>query len=180
MTDDLTLDRAVDDALAGAPVEDPLVGLLLEMHRSEPPAELETRVGAAVQRGDRRRWLPARAAAALLALTFLTEGFGNLFLGHWVSRHLGIPFEEHTLFEGGVVFLSLAIVLLAGALSPRWLDVGVVSGFPVGFALAVHGIPELGEFPGGGLLHMSQGAAAVALALLWWRARRYVPLLRPK
>ena len=180
MTDDLVLDRAIDDALARAPtVDDPLLGLLLEAHRSQPPPVVAARVGAEVRRGERRRWLPARLAAAALAATFLVEGFGNLFLGHWVSRNLGIRFEEHALFEGGVLFLSLAMVLFAGAVSRRWLDLGLVAGSPVGLALAVHGASELGEFPGGGLLHLSQGVSAVALALLWWRARRYVPLLRP-
>jgi len=173
----MQLDRAVDDALAGGSPDDPLVRLLVDAHRSEPPPGLAARVGAAIRRTERRRWLPAQAAAAVLCGTFLVEASGNLFYGRWLARHLDAPFEPHTLFEGGVAFLALAAVLLAGALARRWLDLAVLTGVPAGLALSVHGSSELGEFPSGGVLHLSQGVAALGLALLWWRARRYA--LRP-
>ena len=177
----IELDAAVDAALAGRPPPaDPLLGLLLDAHRPEPPTALRARVGKVVERGERRRWLPARAAAAALALAFLLEGAGNLFFGRSVARHLHAPFDAHTYFESGVVFLALAAVLVAGALARRWLDLAVVAGAPVGLVLAIHGARELSEFPGGGALHLSQGAAALALALLWWRGRRYVLRTGPK
>jgi hypothetical protein len=181
LTDHLELDRAVDDALAGtSSSDDPLLRALVDAHRSEPPAPLAARVAAAVRRGERRRWLPAQAAAAVLASTFLIEGMGNLFFGRSVTRHLDAPFDAHTLFEGGVAFLALAAVLIAAAFAKRWLDLAVATGAPVGLALAIHGWSELSEFPGGGVLHLSQGLAAVALAVCWLQASRYVLPPRPK
>lgn len=175
----LLVDRAADDVLAGDPPADvdPATGAALERlaeaHRPEPPPPLAGRVAAIARRG-RRLWLRARVAAAILGLLFLGQGMGNLLFGDWVARGLEVPFDSHAFVEGGILLLALGGVVLAGALARRCLDLAVAAGAPVGLAFAVHGWSELAEFPAGGVLHVSQGAAAVALAVAWWRARRYV------
>jgi hypothetical protein len=172
----LQLDRAVDDALAGGAPSDvdaatgAVLYRLVEAHRSEPPPALSARVEAIVGR-ERRRWLHAQVAAAVLAVLFLAQGISNLLAGDWVARRLEVPFDSHAAFEAGILLLTLGGVVLAGALVPRWLDLAVLAGAPVGLAFAVHGASELAEFPAGGVLHLSQGVAAITLALLWWRAR---------
>jgi len=118
-------------------------------------------------------WLPIRIAAAALALMFVGQGAGDLLFGSWVARHLHAALDRHLLFEAGVVLIALGAVLLAGAVARRWLDLAVVAGTPVGLAFAIHGWPELSEFPAGGVLHLAQGVVAVTLVLLWWHARRY-------
>jgi hypothetical protein len=175
----LRLDRAVDDVLAGGAPSgvDAAMGAVLDRlvqaHRSEPPPALAARVAAIVRR-ERRHWLRAQVAAAALAVLFLAQGLGNLLAGEWVARGLDVPFNSHSAIEAGILLLALGGVVLAGALERRWLDLAVLAGAPVGLAFAVHGSSELAEFPAGGVLHFSQGVAAVTLALLWWRVRRYV------
>jgi hypothetical protein len=176
----LLLDRAVDDALAGrvASNVDAATGAalrrLVEAHEGEPPPALAAQIGAAVRRAEQRRWLPVQVAAAVLACLLLGQGLGDLFNAEWVARNLGVAFDSHAYFEGGVVLLSLGAVVMAGALARRWIDIAALAGAPVGVAFAINGFSELAEFPAGGVLHLSQGAAALALAVLWWRARRYV------
>lgn len=173
------LDRAVEDVLAGAgaagvdPETDELVERLLAAHRVQPPPALAARIAPALRR-ERRLGLLLRVATAVLGLLFLGQGMGNLVAGEWVARGLDTTFDSHTFFEGGVLLLALGAVVLAGALRRRWLNLAVAAGAPVGLALAVNGWSELGEFPAGGVLHLSQGAVAAVLAVLWWRSRRYV------
>jgi len=173
------LDAAVDEALAGRPADgaDPataaLVAQLVAVHRDDPPPALVARIGATVRRTRARAWIPARVAAAALGLAFVGQGFGDLVAGHWVARHLHVAYDEHLLFEGGVVLLALGFVVLAGAVERRLLDLAVVVGSPVGLSFAIHGAHEITEFPAGGVLHLTQGACAVALAVLWWGTRRY-------
>lgn len=180
------LDRAVDDVLAGRPgtsvdvSTSALLARLVAAHRDDPPPALAARIGAAVRRSRARSWLPARVAAAALGLVLVGQGFGNLVLGHWIARNLHTTYDEHLLFEGGVVLLALGCVVLAGAVDRRLLDLAVVVGAPVGLSFAIHGSSELTEFPAGGVLHLTQGVCALALALLWWRARRYGFGLRAK
>jgi hypothetical protein len=172
----LQLDRAVEDVQAGgAPsgvdaATGAVLDRLVEAHRSEPPPALSARVKAIVRR-ERRRWLHAQAAAAVLAVLLLAQGLSNLLAGDWVARRLDVPFDSHTAFEAGILLVALGGVVLAGAFVRHWLDLAVVAGVPVGLAFAVGGASELAEFPAGGVLHLSQGVAAVALAMLWWRAR---------
>jgi hypothetical protein len=174
------LNEAVDEALAGrtTPDVDPstgaLVRMLVDAGRAEPPAALAARVASTVRRAERRLWRPAQLAAAALGFAFLFQGIGSLTSGRWVARHLDTPFDAHTFFEGGVVLLALGGVLLAAAVARRWIDLAVAAGVPVGVAFAIHGLPELSEFPAGGALHLTQGVFALALGLLWWRARSYV------
>jgi hypothetical protein len=173
------LDRAVDDVLADdAPRGlDPATGAVVERlgrgHAAEPPRSLAERVGGQLRR-ERRYRLAVRVAAATLGLLFVGQGLGSLVAGSWVARNLDVPFDSHAFVEGGIVLLALGVVMLAGALERRWLDLAVLAGTPVGIAFAAHGASELAEFPAGGVLHLSQGVAAVALAALWWRSRRYV------
>jgi hypothetical protein len=176
----LRLDQQIDEALAGREGGDAAVRSLVEMHHDEPPPALVARIGAAVRREERRRWLPVQIAAAWLGLLLFGQGIGNLVSADWVASQLGEPSDSHAYFEGGVVLLVLGGLVLAGALTRRRLGVAVIAGAPVGLAFALNGLGELSEFPAGGLLHVSQGLAAVALAVLWWRARRYVLPRRAK
>jgi hypothetical protein len=175
----LRLDRAADDVLTGRGSAglDPGTGAVVERlargHGAEPPPALARRVGTLLYREHRRR-LAVRVAAAALGLLFIGQGLGNLFAGSWIARNLDVAFDSHTFVEGGIVLLALGMVMVAGALERRWLDLAVLAGTPVGIAFAVHGSPELAEFPAGGVLHLCQGVAAVTLGSLWWRTRRYV------
>jgi hypothetical protein len=177
----LRLDAAVDDVLSGMPPNiDAATASALERlaaaHRVDPPPALAGRIRAA----ERARWRPARLAAAALAMLFLGQGLSSLVSGRWVARNLDVPFDAHASFELGLLLFALGGVVLAGALARRWLDLAAAAGVPLGIAFAVSGLSELGEFPGGGVLHLSQGVAAIALAAFWWRARRYVLPFRPK
>jgi hypothetical protein len=174
------LDAAVDEALAGKAVPgldastSAALRLLVDAHREDLAPSTAARITATVRGAEARRWLPARIAAAVLGLTFLVQGLGNLLAGRWVARHLDVGFDSHAFFEGGIVFLALAAILLAAALAQRWMESAAVAGALAGLALALHGAPEVDEFPAGGILHLAQGIAALALLVLWWRARRYV------
>jgi hypothetical protein len=170
------LDAAVDDALAGRPAAGvdaataSVLTRLVAAHATQPPPALAARIRAA----ERSRWQPARLAAAALAMLFLGQGLSNLVAGRWVAGQLDVAFDAHASFESGILLLALAGVVLAGAIARRWLDIAALAGAPVGLAFAIVGLSELSEFPGGGVLHLGQGVAAVALIALWWRARRYV------
>jgi len=177
----LQLDRAIESVASGgeAPGVDAqtraLIQALLVTRRTDPAPALREGVRAALRAAAHERvWLPARLAAAVLALAFVGQGVGSLLFGRWVATNLHIVFDPHLLFESGVALLALGGVVMAGALTRRLVGVALAAGAPVGLAFAVHGLPELAEFPAGGALHLSQGVAALALALLWVRARRYV------
>jgi hypothetical protein len=179
------LDRAADDVLAGGapggldPASAALVERLVGGHEAEPPPGLGDRVGSLLRR--ERHWRRAvRVAATALGLLFVAQGLGSLVAGTWVARNLGVAFDSHAFVEGGIVLLALGVVMVAGALERRWLDLAVLAGAPVGIAFAANGASELVEFPAGGVLHLSQGVTAVALAALWWRTRRYVLAPRAK
>jgi hypothetical protein len=175
----LRLDRAADDVLAGRVPRgvDPATGVLFERlargHAAEPSPALAHRVGTQMRR-ERRRREAVRVAAAALGLLFVVQALGSLLAGSWVARNLDVAFDEHAFVEAGIVLLALGLVMVAGALERRWLDLAVIAGTPVGIAFAAHGASELGEFPAGGVLHLSQGVVALALGVLWWQTRRYV------
>jgi hypothetical protein len=175
----LRLDRAADDVLAGlAPggvdlETGAVVERLARGHAAEPPPALGLRVGTLLRR-ERRRRHAVRVAAAALGLLFALQGLGSLVAGSWVARNLDVAFDSHAYVEVGILLLALGLVMVAGALERRWLDLAVLAGTPVGIAFAAHGASELGEFPAGGVLHLCQGAVAIALGALWWQARRYV------
>jgi MFS family permease len=174
------LDRVVDDTLTArsAPGVDAqtsaVLRLLADAHRDDPTAATAARIGARVRQAEERRWLPGRIAAAVLGSAFLAQALGNLLAGRWVARHVDVAFDSHAFFEGGIALLALGAILLTAAFARRWIDLAVAAGVPAGLALALHGAPEVDEFPAGGILHLTQGVAALALLVLWWRARRYV------
>ncbi len=182
----LSLDRTIDTVASGedTPGLDAetraLIQALLAARRADAPPALKRRVQAAVHAARERAWRPARLAAAVLAVAFLAQGAGSLLFGPWVAGGLHVAFQPHLLFESGVALLALGGVVMAGALTRRLLDVALAAGAPVGVVFAVHGLPELVEFPAGGALHLSQGIAALVFAALWLSARRYVSRRGPK
>lgn len=181
MSDADALDLAIDDALAGRTpkgVDQPEAAVLTRLanvHAVPVPQALEARVREVVTRDPGRRWIPARVAAACLALAFASHSFGGFFLGEWVAEQVGGHYDAHTSVDNGIAYLGLTVLLIAGALRPRWLDLAAVAGAPVGVFLGISGAPELVSAPSAGSLHLIEGVAAVALLALWWRARRYGP-----
>ncbi|MGH9187261.1 MAG: hypothetical protein ACRD0U_15825 [Acidimicrobiales bacterium] len=176
------LDRQIEAALSDrptAPVDQPIdlatvavVAQLTAGLRAAAPPRIPKSVAATVRRAEFRAWAPVRVAAMALASVLAVEGIGNLVNGEWVARNLEQPYDAHPYFEGGVVLIALGAVLAAGAFRRQWLDPAALAGVPAALVLSVHGLPELAEFPAGGLLHLTQGLAAVLLAAAWWRARR--------
>jgi len=62
-------------------------------------------------------------------------------------------------------------VVAWAAVRPRWLEVAVMVGSPLGVLLAVNGAGEIIHLRTGALDHVPQLVSAVALAYFWWRAR---------
>src|SRR5580765_3828785 len=187
MTPDERLDAEIDATLAGTvgPSADPVVLWLASALRPEVPASVQRSVDAvlapraldwdtrpASARERRVQW-PVRLAAAALGLLFASQGLGNLVAGHWVSRNAHIPYSDHLFYESGLVLVAAGLLVGAAALRRRWLGPAVTVGTPLGVVYAIHGIPEITEFAWGAALHLSQGAAALALLAAWWRCRRY-------
>jgi hypothetical protein len=169
------LDAEIDRVLAGSvrPPTEPLVALLATGIRVEPPRGLGARVEREHTRRERLRWRPVQVAAAALAALLLSQGVGNLANGEWVARGIGEDFSPHTMREGGFALIGLGLAVAAGVLRRRWLPVSASAGVPVGVALGINGISEIGHFAAGALLHTSEGIAALALAVTFWRAHRY-------
>ena len=168
------LDRLIDDVLADRPspgadlANAVVVAQLVAEFRDAVPSAVVDRVAGVVRRAEHQAALPVRLAALVLGVVFAMEGLGNLFNGHWLADNLDVQYDAHGLFEGGVVFLALAAVVLMATVRTRWLDLAALAGVPAGLVLAIHGTPEFGEFPEGGILHATQGAAAIAFGVLWW------------
>lgn len=169
------LDAEIDRVLVGRPrsTADPVITWLTAAVRSDPPAAVATRVEVEHARREQARWRPVQVAAAALAALLLSQGIGNIVNGPWVARGVGEPYSPHTFIEGGFALVAAGIAVAAGVFRRSWLPVSVTAGVPLGVALGVHGLPEVGEFAAGAVLHLSQGAIAVLLGLAWWRARRY-------
>jgi hypothetical protein len=181
------LDASIDASIDRGTAVDPVVAALLAERRVDVPAPVLARVGAVVStarpvRGQSlREQSPtaararrhAQIAAAVLGFAFFNHATGQLFLGHWVARQTHGVYDAHSYVEGGVALLALAAVLATAVRRSRWLDVAALAGVPAGLAYAVHGAAEITGLTWGGLLHGSEGLAAVALFLTWWRARRY-------
>lgn len=169
------LDLEIERVLAGRPARtsDPTVVWLSSALRPDPPSELHERVAAEHARRELRRWRPAQVAAAALAALFITHGLGNIFNGAWVARGLGEHHSPHIFGESGLALLAVGAVVAAGVVWRRWLPLSVATGAPLGAAYGVLGVGEIGQFAAGAALHLTQGAIAVALAVLWWRIRRY-------
>ena len=169
------LDAEIDRLLVGraGPTADPVVTWLAAAVRVDPPDRFARRVLAEDAARERHRWLPVQVAAAALAALFLSQGIGNMVSGEWVARGIGEDYSPHTLREGGFALVAVGLAVAAGVFRRSWLPVSVAAGVPLGIALGVNGLPEIGQFAAGALLHTSQGVIAVLLALTWWRAKRY-------
>ena len=89
------------------------------------------------------------------------------------ARGLGEAHSVHPYVEGGIALIVLAFVVAAGFLDRRALPISVGGGGAVGIAYGINGLGEIGQFAAGVALHMTELVAAVALVVLWWRARRY-------
>lgn len=169
------LDAEITRTLAAGPARDgdPLITWLSATMRSDPPVALGRRIHTEHERRERQRWRPVQIVASLFAANLLSHGFGNLFIGAWVSRGIGEAYSPHAFREGGFALMAVGLAVAAGAVWRRWLPVSVVSGVPLGLSLGIYGIPEIGKFGPGAALHLAQGALAVTLGVLWWRANRY-------
>ena len=66
----------------------------------------------------------------------------------------------------------MGLAVAAGAIDRRMATVSVVAGAPLGIALGVSGVAEVGVFAAGAVLHLTQGVVAVLLAVTFWRYRR--------
>ncbi|MEX2294464.1 MAG: hypothetical protein WD691_11805 [Acidimicrobiales bacterium] len=167
------LDGDISRALTGAVGTDTALTWLVASVRTDPPAALATRITVEHERRERARWRPAQLVAGLFALNLLSHGLGNMFVGEWVSRGLGEHYSPHAVREGGFALIAAGLAVGAGALRRSWLPVSVGAGVPLGLALGIYGLPEIGKFGQGAALHITQGLLAIVLGLSWWRARRY-------
>jgi hypothetical protein len=169
------LDAAVDRALAGTagPGADATVLWLASAMRVDPPAALARRIRVEHEQLEQRRWRPVQLVAAAVAALMLSQGVGNIVNGAWVARGLGEDYSPHAFLEGGLALIAVGIAVAAGVFRRSWLPVSVAAGAPLAVAFGVNGVGEIGEFAAGAALHLTQGALGLALAALWWRARRY-------
>ena len=141
--------------------------------RVSPPESTFRKVADQVSAARRRRWLPVQMAAAALGLLLFWHGLSNVFMGEWLASQLGEPYNPHVVFEGGIAFVAAGLAVLAGAYRARWLPVAVAIGAPFGILLAANGAHEVTEFALGAVLHLAEGAFAIALLVTWWLAWRY-------
>lgn len=169
------LDAEISQVLVSGPTRrsDPTVMWVAVSMRADPPAGLAGRIAEEHERRERARWRPAQLVAALFALNLLSHGIGNMFVGAWVSRGLGEHYSPHAFREGGLALIAVGLAVGAGWLRRSWLPVSVAAGVPLGIALGIYGVPEIGEFGPGAALHLAQGALGVTLGVVWWRAWRY-------
>lgn len=179
MSDADALDAAIEDALLGRTptvVDQATAAVVLRLaaaHREPIPDTVAGAVRSRLGRERRRRWVPARVAAAVLAVAFAAHSFGAFFLGEWVADQIDGHYDPHTSTENGVAFLALTALLVAAATRPRWLDAAALVAAPVGVFLGINGAPELTQSPNAGVLHLAEGLSAFALLALWWSTRRY-------
>jgi hypothetical protein len=170
------LDLAVDEARAGGVVGGPgaaVVRTLVAELGAHPPAGLAARVTGDLARARARIWLPARAAALVLAVLLALHASGNLFNGRWIARHVHGAYDPHSYREAAIGLLALAVIALAAARRPRLLGALAAGGLPFGLAFLALGFHEFSTFHQGGLLHLGEGGAGIAVAVLWRLARRY-------
>lgn len=165
------LDAQIDDLLAGrsAPDAPPALTWLHAAVRTDPPPGLAARVEDRHDRMVRRRWRPVRYAAAAMAYLYISQGLGNLFVGEWIAEGVGDDFSPHLTREGGFALIAVGLAVLAGVLRRNLVPVSVVSGVPLGIALGISGISEIGVFAAGAALHLTEGVVALVLAVTAWR-----------
>lgn len=167
------LDADISRVLSGAVGTDPALAWIVAAVRTDPPPTLAARIEADHDKRERARWRPAQLVAGLFALNLLSHGFGNIFVGEWVSRGLGEHYSPHAVREGSLALIAAGLAVGAGALRRSWLPVSVGAGVPLGLALGIYGLPEITKFGQGAALHITQGALGIALGVAWWRAQRY-------
>jgi hypothetical protein len=169
------LDAVITSVLAGQPGRgaDPTVLWLAAAARVEPPASLHRRIARRLERQEVRRWRPTQLVAAVLASVLISNGLGNIWNHNWVAENIGEAASPHAFIEGGLALLAVAVVVSIAVFSYRALPYAVASATPLGLAYGVRGFGEIGEFTAGAVLHIGQGVLALALLVLWWRARRY-------
>lgn len=173
MADADRLEADISRALRGDVGADPAVTWIMAAVRIDPPAGLARRIERDHERRERARWRPAQLVAGLFGLNLLSQGIGNVFVGAWVARGIGEHYSPHAVHEGSFALIAVGLAVGAGALRRAWLPVSVVAGVPLGIALGINGLPEIGTFGPGAALHLFQGTLGVALAVTWWRGRRY-------
>lgn len=88
---------------------------------------------------------------------------------------LGEPHSPHVSGEQSFALIAVGIAVAAGAVRRRLASVSVATGAPLGVALGIGGIGEIGMFAAEAALHLTQGAVATALALTYWQYRRGTP-----
>jgi hypothetical protein len=171
------LDAEIDAGLAGrAPRRgDPTVLWLCVALRPPLSASVRRGVDRARRQARDRIWRPAQVAAAVLAAVLFGHGVGNIVNGSWVAQSLGEAHSPHAFVEGGLALICASIAVAAGLWHREQLVVSVAAGAPLGIALGIVGVGELGEFAWGAALHLVEAAAAVVLLVLWWQVRRYAP-----
>lgn len=169
------LDAEIDAVVAGQVPRrsDPTLLWLGVALRPPVPAGLHRRVDRFRRQVSDRIWRPARVAAAVLGAILFGHALSNLVNGSWVAESLGEAHSPHAYIEGGLALLGASLATAAGLWRRERLAVSVAAGVPLGLALGVLGAGELDEFAWGAALHLTEAAAAVALLVLWWRARRY-------
>ncbi|MDZ7676883.1 MAG: hypothetical protein U5K30_17685 [Acidimicrobiales bacterium] len=171
------LDAQIDEALAGRPRADTpdTVLLLSAAIRTDPPPSLAHRVEARHEHVLRRRWRPFRYAAAAMAYLFISQGLGSLLWGDWVAEGVGDDFSPHVTREAAFALIAVGIAVAAGAVARRLAPVSAATGVPLAIAFGVAGVGEIGVFAAGAVLHLSQGAVGVILAVTFWRYWRDIP-----
>lgn len=167
------LDTDISKALSGTVGTDPTISWIMATVRTDPPAGLAQRVTAEHDRRERARWRPAQLIAGLFGLNLISQGIGNVFVGDWVARGVGEHYSPHAVREAAFALVAIGLAVGAGALRRAWLPVSVAAGVPLGVALGISGVPEIGTFGPGAALHLFQGVLGIALGLAWWRGRRY-------
>lgn len=169
------LDDEISRALAAGPEAstDATVTWILALVRTDPPGALAQRIEVEHEQTERARWRPVQLVAALFALNLLSHGLGNFVVGAWVARGVGEAYSPHAVHEGGIALIAAGLAVGACALRRSWIPISVAAGAPLGIALGLYGLPEIGEFGPGAALHLAQGTLGIALAVTWWRARRY-------
>jgi hypothetical protein len=166
--DDDVMDGMIDAALTTGQSADPVIEGLTRAFDVALPARLADRA-----LGRRARvWWPARIAAAVLAYTMIGSGIVNIFFGHWLARTVGNAYAPHIYREGGLAFLAVGVLLGWAALQPRFLDLAVWVGTPLGLLLSINGAGEFIHLRAGVVDHGPQALSAIALVWFWARARR--------
>lgn len=184
------LDSAIEAAFGrggepGSAETERVVRHLAVLFAAPVPAGLEGRVAArlrspkgdsegALELGARRRLLVVRFFAAALGGALIVPALIQIFAGERLSRFLGLRYEPHFYREYGIVLIVIGIVVVAGAVRPKWLVAGVSTGPAAAIAVGLFAATEIphARNPGAELLHFGQAALGIALLIAWFARRR--------